>query len=129
MALPGGLWWEHTQLLKHKPMIAGWQLKKAAPWKQSHELLNISLPAHILDGLHIFCGHENHQDWARQATMEEFNGVAQLVFENLFTTAAYEEQLDSFDSPDTVLHNSILYNHDALHYWLLVTSIKAGDVS
>ncbi|THU94537.1 hypothetical protein K435DRAFT_668218, partial [Dendrothele bispora CBS 962.96] len=125
---PGGLWWENTQLLKRKPMIAGWKSKKAAPWKQFHKLISISLPAHILDGFRIFCGHDNFQEWAKQATIEEFNVVAQLVFENLFTSAAYEEQLDSFDSPDTVLLNSILYNRDSLLYWLFATSIKAGDI-
>ncbi|KAJ7435655.1 hypothetical protein B0H11DRAFT_2366685 [Mycena galericulata] len=47
---PGGLWWEHNKLLKRKPLMAGWGGKKATDWKPAHELIHISLPAHIVDG-------------------------------------------------------------------------------
>ncbi|KAJ6620227.1 hypothetical protein B0H10DRAFT_2023170, partial [Mycena sp. CBHHK59/15] len=43
---PGSLWWEHNKLLKCKPISARWQVKKATPWKPSHELLQISLATH-----------------------------------------------------------------------------------
>ncbi|KAK7012488.1 hypothetical protein R3P38DRAFT_3324118 [Favolaschia claudopus] len=50
------LWWEHTRLLKRKPMTAGWKAKKATPWKPSHELLQISLAAHVKDVfIYPFC--------------------------------------------------------------------------
>ncbi|THU99993.1 hypothetical protein K435DRAFT_818414 [Dendrothele bispora CBS 962.96] len=124
---PGGLWWEHTQLLKRTPISAGWQTKKAAPWKQSHELIHMSLAAHILDGFRIYCGQNDFNAWAKVSTAEEFDTVAQDVYNNLFTTTAYNKQCDTL-KPDTVLKNNILYNRDALLYWLLVTSIKAGDI-
>ncbi|THU79764.1 hypothetical protein K435DRAFT_875093 [Dendrothele bispora CBS 962.96] len=124
---PGSLWWEHTQLLHRKPMVAGWQSKKAAPWKPSHELIQISLAAHVLDGFRIYCSHHNFQEWAQQVTMDEFNSVALQVYNKLFTSAAYEECLDS-ETKDKVFLNSILYNRDALLYWLFCMSIKAGDI-
>ncbi|THV04221.1 hypothetical protein K435DRAFT_649528, partial [Dendrothele bispora CBS 962.96] len=127
---PGSLWWEHTQLLGRKPMVAGWQSKKAAPWKQSHELIQISLAAHVLDGFRLFCGHDDLHTWASHSTMHDFDLVAQKVYENLFTSSAYEKILGWVpDRPqDKVFFNSILYNRDALLYWLFVTSIKAGDI-
>ncbi|THU77690.1 hypothetical protein K435DRAFT_701848, partial [Dendrothele bispora CBS 962.96] len=124
---PGGLWWEHTQLLKRTPISAGWQTKKAAPWKQSHELIHMSLAAHVLDGFRIHCGQDNFDNWANSSTVEEFDRVAKEVYDNLFTTKAYKKQRDA-PSPDIVFKNNILYNRDALLYWLLVTSIKAGDI-
>ncbi|THU79910.1 hypothetical protein K435DRAFT_696822 [Dendrothele bispora CBS 962.96] len=124
---PGSLWWEHTNLLGRKPMSAGWQSKKSAPWKQSHELLQMSLAAHILDGFRIHCGHQDFDTWASEASMEEFNVVAEKVYHNLFTSTAFEKESEAAE-PDIVFMNNILYNRDVLYYWLLVTSIKAGDI-
>jgi hypothetical protein len=53
----GGLWWEHNKLLGRKPLMAGWGGKKATEWKPAHELIQISLAAHIVDGFRIYCGH------------------------------------------------------------------------
>ncbi|KAL0569038.1 hypothetical protein V5O48_012934 [Marasmius crinis-equi] len=125
---PGSLWWEHTQLLKRKAISAGWQTKKAAPWKPTHELIQMSLAAHVLDGFRIYCGHVNFQLWATKSTFDEFNRVAKLVYENLFTSAAHAEQAHATGGKDIVLMNNILYNRDALLYWLLVTSIKTGNI-
>ncbi|KAJ3963651.1 hypothetical protein EV361DRAFT_813156, partial [Lentinula raphanica] len=66
--LPGSLWWEHTNLLKRKPISAGWQSKKAAPWKPTHELIQISLAGHILDAFRIHCGDTDFDRWASKAT-------------------------------------------------------------
>ncbi|KAL0058483.1 hypothetical protein AAF712_014833 [Marasmius tenuissimus] len=124
----GSLWWEHTQLLKRKPISAGWQAKKVAPWKQSHELIQISLAAHVLDGFRIYCGHEDFKRWATKASMDDFHAVAKKVHDSLFTSAAHYSQSSSPTGQDTVLMNNILYNRDAIMYWLLVTSIKAGNI-
>ncbi|KAK7027518.1 hypothetical protein VNI00_015151 [Paramarasmius palmivorus] len=109
-------------------MTAGWQAKKATPWHQSHDLISISLPAHILDGFRIYCEADDFSKWAKSATMEQFDAVALRVFNNLFTSAAYHQVRKKVDV-DTVLCNNILYNQDALLYWLLVKSIKAGNIS
>jgi hypothetical protein len=87
----GGLWWEHNKLLNRKPLIAGWSGKKATPWQPAHELIHISLPAHIVDGFRICCGHDNLEAWGKNATMEEFNQVAKIVFDTLFSTAVVDE--------------------------------------
>ncbi|KAF8157762.1 hypothetical protein K438DRAFT_2073769, partial [Mycena galopus ATCC 62051] len=125
----GGLWWEHNKLLKRKPMTAGWSGKKATPWKPAHELLHISRPAHIVDGFRIYCGHDSLEEWAKKATVDEFNRVTTLTFDELFTTAAVDalgEKQD--DDCDVTLENTILYNRDALFYIEFIQAIKQGDI-
>ncbi|KAJ7430322.1 hypothetical protein B0H11DRAFT_1764586 [Mycena galericulata] len=123
----GGLWWEHNKLLKRKPMTAGWSGKKATPWKPAHELIHISLPAHIVDGFRIHCGHDKLEEWAATATMEEFNRVAKIVFDKLFSTAAVNE-LRTRTERDITFENAILYNCDALFYIEFIQAIKKGDI-
>ncbi|KAJ7438253.1 hypothetical protein FB451DRAFT_1344411 [Mycena latifolia] len=126
---PGGLWWEHNKLLGRKPITAGWSGKKATPWKPAHELIHISLPAHIVDGFRIYCGNEKLEEWAKNATMQEFNRVAKIVFDKLFSTAAVEElrARDACDR-DITLEDAILFNRDALFYVEFVQAIKKGDI-
>ncbi len=126
---PAGLWWENTRLLKRKPMVAGWQKQKATRWKPSHELLEISLAAHIKDAFQLYCGHNDLDKWAKTVTEEEFDDISQKAFDNLFTTAAYNQAHDRAKSErDTIFENSILQNCDMLWYSLLVASIKSGDI-
>ncbi|KAJ6479781.1 hypothetical protein C8R45DRAFT_1216261 [Mycena sanguinolenta] len=124
---PGGLWWEHNKLLKRKPLMAGWGGKKATEWKPAHELIQISLPAHIVDGFRIYCGHESLSEWARSVTTAEFDVVAKTVFEKLFSTTAVND-LRKQDKRDITLENAILYNRDALFYIELTRAIKKGDI-
>jgi hypothetical protein len=125
----GGLWWEHNKLLKRKPITAGWSGKKATPWKPAHELIHISLPAHIVDGFRIYCGHSKLEEWAKNATIEEFNRVSRIVFDKLFSTAAVDERRAKEDGDrDVTLENAILYNRDALFYVEFVQAIKKGDI-
>ncbi|KAJ7119070.1 hypothetical protein C8R44DRAFT_673385, partial [Mycena epipterygia] len=124
---PGGLWWEHNKLLKRKPLMAGWGGKKATEWKPAHELIHISLPAHIVDGFRIYCGHQNLSEWAKSATVSEFNAVAKTVFDKLFSTTALNE-LRARAIRDITLENNILYNRDALFYIEFTQAIKKGDI-
>ncbi|KAJ7621845.1 hypothetical protein B0H17DRAFT_1290185 [Mycena rosella] len=125
----GGLWWEHNKLLKRKPITAGWSGKKATPWKPAHELIHISLPAHIVDGFRIYCGQESLEAWAKTATMDEFDRVARIVSDKLFSTAAVEElRAKEASDRDITLENSILYNRDALFYIEFIHAIKKGDI-
>ncbi|KAJ7235273.1 hypothetical protein B0H12DRAFT_1027471 [Mycena haematopus] len=124
---PGGLWWEHNKLLKRKPMMAGWGGKKATEWKPAHELIHISLPAHIVDGFRIYCGHENLSEWVKSVTFAEFDTVATTVFDKLFSTATVNE-LRARRIRDITLENAILYNRDALFYIELTRAIKKGDI-
>ena len=124
---PGsGLWWENNKLGR-KNMVAGWQASKATPWKPAHELLQISLAAHIKDGYRIFCGHNSLEEWAESATKEKFNHVSNEVYKNLFTTKAYDE-LKQKSYRDTTLENAVLFNRDALFYVEFVHAVKFGDI-
>ncbi|KAJ7663707.1 hypothetical protein DFH06DRAFT_986655 [Mycena polygramma] len=125
----GGLWWEHNKLLKRKPITAGWSGKKATPWKPAHELIHISLPAHIVDGFRLHCGNENLEEWAETATMEEFDRVAKTVLDELFSTAAVDKlRAQAEGDRDITLENAILYNRDALFYVEFIQAIKKGDI-
>ncbi|KAJ7163528.1 hypothetical protein C8R43DRAFT_879780 [Mycena crocata] len=124
---PGGLWWEHNKLLKRKPLSAGWGGPKATEWKPAHELIHISLPAHIVDGFRIYCGQESLLEWTKSATPDEFERVARTVFDNLFSTGALNE-LRARKVRDTTVENAILYNRDALFYVEFVHAIKKGDI-
>ncbi|KAJ3832078.1 hypothetical protein F5878DRAFT_671204 [Lentinula raphanica] len=123
---PGGLWWENNKLGRKK-MTAGWQSKKAAPWKPTHELLHISLAAHIQDGFRITCGKESLDMWARSASEDDFNCCASKVYDRLFTTAAYDDASEK-DYRDTIYENNILQNRDTLLYVKIVDAIKTGDI-
>ena len=106
---PGaGLWWENNYL-NCKNIVAGWQSSKAAPWKQTHELLQISSAAHVKDGFWIFCGQDNLAKWAKAVMKEEFNRVAEEVYRNLFSSKAYKT-LKKKPYQHTTLENTILYN-------------------
>ncbi|KAJ7440268.1 hypothetical protein FB451DRAFT_1443579 [Mycena latifolia] len=113
---PGSLWWEHTTLLKRKPLSAGWKAKKATPWKPSHELLQISMAAHVKDGFRIHCGEADLDGWAASATKADFDAVADRVYRELFTT----EGLDNLRSK--------LLNRDGILYIEFVSAIKKGDI-
>ncbi|KAJ6500782.1 hypothetical protein C8R45DRAFT_820620 [Mycena sanguinolenta] len=124
---PGGLWWEHNKLLKRKPLMAGWGGKKATEWKPAHELIHISLPAHIVDGFRIYCGHDSLSEWAESTTVAEFDMVAKTVFDKLFSTTAVNG-LRTRRERDFTLENAILYNRDALFYIEFTRAIKKGDI-
>ncbi|KAJ6631959.1 hypothetical protein B0H10DRAFT_1901500 [Mycena sp. CBHHK59/15] len=124
---PGSLWWEHNKLLKRKPISAGWKAKKATPWKPCHELLQISVAAHVKDGFRIHCGHEDLDAWATSATISDFNAVAERVYCKLFTTQALDD-LRSLPDRDISHENVVLLNRDALFYIEFVAAIKKGDI-
>lgn len=123
---PGGLWWENS-FLQRKAMVAGWKSKKAAPWKQAHDLLQISLAAHVKDAFRIHCGQDSLDKWAQSTTLEDFNHVSQSVFDNLFSTQAVDKlrQLPQADR-DLTHENAILFNRDALFYIEFVMAINPG---
>jgi hypothetical protein len=124
---PGSLWWEYVKLLERKPISVGWQSKKPAPWKKSHEFLRISMAAHVVDAFRIHCGKGDSESWARSCTEEDFHIVTDKVFEALFSTQAYDEAVKK-DDRDTVYENTILYNRDCLIYLTFTVAIKQGDI-
>ncbi|KAJ7166271.1 hypothetical protein C8R46DRAFT_1220015 [Mycena filopes] len=127
--LPGSLWWENTRMLGRKAMTAGWKAKKATPWKPSHELLQVSLAAHVKDGFRIHCGHTDLDTWAATATIDDVSAVAARVHDKLFSTAALDTVRDVRPELRDITHeNVILLNRDALFYIELVFAIKKGDI-
>ncbi|KAJ7721241.1 hypothetical protein B0H14DRAFT_2642513 [Mycena olivaceomarginata] len=127
--IPGGLCWEHTQLLQRKPISAGWKSKKAAPWKPCHELLQISSAGHVRDAFRIHCGEASFPEWAAKASFGDFVAVSGKVYSSLYTTAAYDDACARNEATrNAAFENSVLYNRDSLLYLLLVSSIKAGDI-
>ncbi|KAF7343680.1 hypothetical protein MSAN_01947900 [Mycena sanguinolenta] len=100
-----------------------------APWKPSHELLQISSAGHVRDAFRIHCGKASFAEWAATADLNDFDAVAGQVYNSLYTTAAYDAACDRGDAQrDAAFENSVLYNRDSLLYLLLVSSIKAGDI-
>ncbi|KAJ7150669.1 hypothetical protein C8R46DRAFT_1229603 [Mycena filopes] len=126
--LPGSLWWENARLAR-KPMTAGWKAKKATPWKPSHELLQISLAAHLKDGFRIHCGQADLDAWAATATMDDVAAVARRVHDKLFSTAAVDALRAAHPERRDIAHeNVVLLNRDALFYIEFVFAIKKGDI-
>jgi hypothetical protein len=124
---PGSLWWEYVKLLERKAISAGWNSKKAAPWKRSHEFLQISMAAHVTDAFRVHCGKEDFARWASRCTQEEFENVADVVFQELFTMEAYDDASEQ-NEHDTVFENTILYNRDCIIYLAFAFAIKEGDI-
>ncbi|KAJ7705744.1 hypothetical protein B0H16DRAFT_1901711 [Mycena metata] len=112
-----------------KPMTAGWKAKKATPWKPSHELLQISLAAHVKDGFRLHCGQADLDAWAATATMDDVNAVADRVHDKLFSTAGLDAVRALRPELRDITHeNVILLNRDALFYIEFVFAIKKGDI-
>ena len=72
--LPGGLWWENLQL-KCKNMLVGWGNKKATEWEPAHELLQISLAAHVKDVSCLHCSGSNLKTWGQMWLLEQYGWV------------------------------------------------------
>lgn len=124
----GGAWWENLKLGR-KPFSAGWKSKKAAPWKQSHELLQLSLAAHVVDAFRIHCGASDLSAWAKRATASDVRCVGALVMNRLFSTRVVDALRKlPMEQRDITLENSILYNCDVLLYRVFVDAIKRGDI-
>ncbi|KAL1750636.1 hypothetical protein FB107DRAFT_294459 [Schizophyllum commune] len=124
---PGSLWWTNTQLGR-KNMAAGWKGRKATPWKQSHELINITLAAHVKDAFRIHCGPDL-EAWSAKASVADFETVARVVLDKPFSTHAVDDlrRLPP-EVRDHAYENIILFNRDALFYVEFTHAIKRGDI-
>ena len=125
----GGLWWESTKVMRRKKMQAGWKGKKATPWRPAHQLLHLSLPAHIVDGFRLHCDHHSLSEWAETASIEDLEVTAQKVLDELFSSHRVEKLRNLPDAErDITLENAILYNRDCLFYIEFVHAVKHGDI-
>ncbi|KAJ3963506.1 hypothetical protein EV361DRAFT_987564, partial [Lentinula raphanica] len=82
---------------------------------------------HIQDGFRIACGKESLDAWTYSASEDDFNSCAKTVYDQLFTTAAYDNASEKAYR-DTTYENNILQNRDTLLYIEIVDAIKTGDI-
>ena len=61
--------WKINSLLGRKAISAGWKAKTLPPFRPTWELiLDLTLPAHILNGFRIYCPFEKLEDWVADVT-------------------------------------------------------------
>lgn len=125
---PWSLWKVNT-LLGRKAITAGWKAKSLPPFRPVYELiLNLTLPANILDGFRIYSPKEKLEDWVDGIqTIEEIEQVAEKVL-NQLCSGRRVAQLRHESKRDVPLENICLFNRDSLHLRQLKYAIKRGDV-
>ncbi|KAJ7064171.1 hypothetical protein C8F01DRAFT_984216 [Mycena amicta] len=129
-ASPWSLWRVNT-LLGRKAITAGWKAKKLPPYRPITELvLDISLPANILNAFRIHCGRHDLEDWVSGIkSYSEVNTVAYEVYRKLCSAREVARLRSLPDSErDVPLENIMLFNRDALTMRVLRTAVKSGHV-
>ncbi|KAH9484819.1 hypothetical protein JR316_0001721 [Psilocybe cubensis] len=126
---PWSLWKVNT-LLARKPISAGWKVKSPAPFRPVYELiLDLTLPANILDAFRIHCGYESLETWIKTGvtSVDDVRRVSQLVLDKN-CSGRRVQSLRATKMRDIPLENIILFNRDALYLRQLKYAIKKGDV-
>lgn len=126
---PGSLWKENA-LLGRKTMPGGWASKKLPPFPPSHELLHLSLQAHILDGFRIASKSTSVNDWlATKPSWTDIELLSAEVFDKLFTAQPVEKmRRKTLRERDVIFENTILLNRDMIMYVEMVAAVKRGDI-
>jgi hypothetical protein len=77
--------WKINTLLGRKAITAGWKAKSLPPFRPVYELmLNLTLPANILDGFRIYSPKDKLDVWVDTIqTVEEVDKVAEKVLNEL----------------------------------------------
>jgi len=77
--------WKINALLGRKAISAGWKAKTLPPFRPTYELiLQLALPANILDGFRIFCPKDTLEQWAADVTdYDEISHIAKKVHSEL----------------------------------------------
>lgn len=127
---PWSLWRMNT-LLGRKAISAGWKAKSVPPFRPTYELiLNLTLPANMLDGFRIYCPCDTLQGWVNTVkTYTEVSDVARKVH-SMLCSARRVSELRNLPTikRDVPLENIILFNRDALFLRIFKFAIKRGDV-
>nr|GAT50185.1 predicted protein [Mycena chlorophos] len=127
---PWSLWRMNT-LLGRKPITAGWTAKKLPPFRPITELiLDITLPANVLDGFRIHCGRYSLDDWVSDVrSFDDVTRVAAEVYRNLFSAREVSRFRSCSGVQRDIPHeNIILFNRDALTMRVLRTAVRAGHI-
>jgi len=77
--------WKVNTLLGWKAITAGWKAKSLPPFCPVYELmLNLTLPASIVDGFRLYSGRENLDIWVNAIqSVDNVRIVSTQVLENL----------------------------------------------
>lgn len=121
--------WKVNTLLGRKAISVGWKAKSPPPFRPLYELiLNLALPANVLDGFRIYCPDTKLETWVeRIQSIEEVDSIAQMVLDQLFSGRRVEK-LRRQPQRDVPLENICLFNRDSLYLRQLKYAIKRGDV-
>lgn len=125
----GGLWKENA-ILNRKPITVGWKKKKLAPFPASHELIFLSVRAHVLDTFRILSGCETVDAWIEtKPTWEAICAFSERIYNEFASSKQVYRlrKLDDLDLRDICRENSILQLRDCLIYMVLVFAVKRGD--
>lgn len=91
-------------------------------------MIDLVLPAHILDGFRLFFPCNTLEEWVLNLTSpDEFHAISETVYHELFS-AQHIGKLLWQAKHDVLLENIILFNQDALILLTLHHAIKQGDV-
>ena len=127
---PWSLWKVNT-LLGSKAITAGWKAKYLPPFRSVYELmLNLILPANILDAFRIYCRKDTLESWVSNIkSVHEVHVVAKKVLDELFSGRRVANLRHSKPARwDVSLENICLFNCDCLYLHQLKYAIKHGDV-
>ncbi|KDR67870.1 hypothetical protein GALMADRAFT_105505 [Galerina marginata CBS 339.88] len=123
--------WKINTLLGRKAITAGWKAKSLPPFRPVYELmLNITLPANILDGFRIYSPKDTLEEWVETIqTVEEVDKVAEKVLNELCSGRRVAKlRRERPSKRDVPLENICLFNRDCLYLRQLKYAIKRGDV-
>lgn len=118
-------------LLGRKAISAGWKAKSPPPFRPTYELiLNIVLPAHILDGFRIYCGAESLESWvATVQTRAEVHEVAKKIQIELCSPRRVSRlRRAPVAERDVPRENIMLFLYSALILREFKLAIRRGDV-
>ncbi|KAJ7877264.1 hypothetical protein B0H14DRAFT_3859029 [Mycena olivaceomarginata] len=127
------LWslWKINSLLGRKPITAGWKSKKLPPFRPAYELMiDLTLPANILDGFRIICPRDTIEEWAESVPdWQSVRDVAAKVHQQLCSARRVSKlRRQPASKRDPIFENISLFNRDALTLLALRTAVKRGDV-
>ncbi|KAJ7759710.1 hypothetical protein B0H14DRAFT_3165853 [Mycena olivaceomarginata] len=127
------LWslWKINSLLGRKPITAGWKSKKLPPFRPAYELMiDLTLPANILDGFRIICPRDTIEEWAESVPdWQSVRDVAAKVHQQLCSARRVSKlRRQPASKRDPIFENISLFNRDALTLLALRAAVKRGDV-
>jgi hypothetical protein len=127
------LWslWRINSLLGRKPITAGWKSKKLPPFRPAYELMiDLALPANILDGFRLFCPCDTLEEWVNSVPdWQAVRDVAAKIHQQLCSARQVSKlRRQPAQKRDPIYENINLFNKDALTLLALRAAVKRGDV-